>query len=216
MASDNRHPSQNNSPPRLRLVKTARFVAGDERSRLFDDVDWSILMARAQEGDGAAYERLLTEITPYLRAICARRQCQTDDIEDIVQDILLSVHGVRATYDPMRPFGPWLVAIANRRITDRIRRLSRRRRVETNLMPVHENVADGQAPADEKVDRRTIAAAIANLPVAQRRAIQLLKLEELSLREAAMKSGLSIASLKVSAHRAIVRLRTIFIGGDEN
>ena len=28
---------------------------------------WSVLMARAQDGDGAAYRRLLEEVTPYLR-----------------------------------------------------------------------------------------------------------------------------------------------------
>ncbi len=37
-------------------------------------------------------------------------------ITDAVQDVLLTVHMVRHAYDPSRPFGPWLLAIANRRI----------------------------------------------------------------------------------------------------
>src|SRR5258708_35732958 len=89
------------------------------------DVDWSILMARAQEGDRAAYHRLLQEITPYLRSLAARRHRDPNDIEDAVQDVLLTVHSIRQTYDPARPFAPWLVAIANRRFIDRLRRQGR-------------------------------------------------------------------------------------------
>jgi hypothetical protein len=44
----------------------------------------------------------------------ARPFLRIEDIEDIVQNILLSVHGVRATYDPQRPIMPWLLAIARR------------------------------------------------------------------------------------------------------
>jgi hypothetical protein len=78
--------------------------------------DWSQLMARAQDGDRDAYRALLEDITPYLRALAARCFRETGDIEDAVQDVLLTIHAVRHAYDPGRPFGPWLVAIANRRI----------------------------------------------------------------------------------------------------
>ncbi|MEJ0067409.1 MAG: sigma factor [Pseudomonadota bacterium] len=76
---------------------------------------WAALMARAQAGDRAAYHRLLTEITPYVRSIAARYHRTREDVEDAVQDVLLSVHTIRHTYDPERPFGPWLATIADRR-----------------------------------------------------------------------------------------------------
>jgi RNA polymerase sigma-70 factor (ECF subfamily) len=79
-------------------------------------------MARAQSGDRQAYRRLLDEITPYLRSLAVKSHRDPRDIEDTVQDVLLSVHSIRHTYDPARPFGPWLVAIAHRRIVDRLRR----------------------------------------------------------------------------------------------
>ena len=79
-------------------------------------------MARAQDGDRAAYRRLLEDITPYLRSLAARHRVLSGELEDVVQDMLLTVHAVRHAYDPGRPFGPWLLAIARRRIVDRLRR----------------------------------------------------------------------------------------------
>jgi DNA-directed RNA polymerase specialized sigma24 family protein len=72
------------------------------------------LMEAAQAGDMRAYERLLREITPKLRQIVRRRRqfFTSEEIEDLVQEILLSIHAVRATYDPKRPFMPWLSTIA--------------------------------------------------------------------------------------------------------
>jgi hypothetical protein len=86
------------------------------------DVDWSILMAHAQGGNAEAYRRLLEEITPHTRSLAARWCRDPSDVEDAVQDVLLTVHAIRHTYDPTRPFGPWLVAITNRRMGSGISR----------------------------------------------------------------------------------------------
>lgn len=204
--------------PPLRLVTNDEFreqdaihgARGVERAKpAIPDVDWTILMARAQDGDGAAYFRLLEEMTPYLRSFARRRCFDQNDIEDIVQDVLLTVHSIRHTYDPTRPFGPWLVAIANRRTVDRLRRQGRARAHETPLSPEHETFLDPQANIEERSDWRGLEGAIDNLPPTQRQAIRLLKLKEMSLKEAAAASGVSIASLKVATHRALISLRKI-------
>jgi RNA polymerase sigma-70 factor (ECF subfamily) len=179
----------------------------DETTLAARDVDWSILMARAQAGDGAAYRRLLDEVSPYLRSLAARRHRDPSDVEDAVQDILLTIHAIRTTYDPTRPFGPWLTAIANRRLIDRLRRQGRRRSQETALMAVHETFPDGQANMEEILDRHRLEAAIESLPHQQMQAIRLLKLKELSLKEAAVESKTSVAALKVATHRALRSLR---------
>src|SRR6516225_4780135 len=176
--------------------------------------DWSILMARAQDGDRAAYRRLLGEIAPYLRALAARRHRDPSDAEDAVQDILLTLHAIRHTYDPTRPFGPWLATIANHRLIDRLRRQGRLRSRETALMPEHETFSAGQPNLCEKsLDRRELREAVEKLPAGQRQAVRLLKLEERSLKEAAAISGMSIRSLKVAAHRALKSLRKILAKG---
>ncbi|WP_211615492.1 sigma-70 family RNA polymerase sigma factor [Paraburkholderia haematera] len=168
-------------------------------------------MARAQTGDQESYRRLLKDIAPYLRALAARHIRNADDIEDAVQDVLLTVHSVRDTYDPARPFGPWLVAIANRRIVDSLRRSGRIGSHETSVENELETfAADAANLQEEAVNARQVRDAIGQLPAGQRDAMRMLKLEEMSLQEAAAASGTSIAALKVATHRAMKRLRDMF------
>ncbi len=172
--------------------------------------DWSGLMARAQDGDRHAYRALLEDMTPYLRTLAARCFREPSDAEDAVQDVLLTVHAIRHTYDPGRPFGPWLVAIANRRIIDRLRRHIRARSREIELSSEHETFSPDAANfqfEDTSADSAALHAAIATLAPDQRRAINLLKLKEMSLKEAALASGRSVSALKVATHRAIKSLR---------
>ena len=177
------------------------------------ELDWSILMARAQGGEQEAYRRLLKEITPYLRSLAASSHRDPRDIEDTVQDVLLSVHGARHTYDPARPFGPWLVAIARRRTVDRLRRQGRARRYETPLTPEHETLASTATNyPEERVDAAAVRNAVEQLTPGQREAIKLMKLQEMSLRQAATASGMSIAALKVATHRGLKSLRKLLAG----
>lgn len=180
------------------------------------DLEWSILMAHAQAGDCEAYRRLLDGITPYLRALAARCHRDPQDVEDVVQNVLLTVHEMRRTYDPTRPFGPWLVAIANRRIIDRLRQVGRTRSREAVLTTAHETLLEPRANLQEEgSDQRALRQAVEGLPSGQRLAIRLLKLEEKSLKEAALESGMSIAALKVATHRALKNLRKMFAGGND-
>jgi RNA polymerase sigma factor (sigma-70 family) len=203
--------------PSLKLVgKDGSGASGADRAEpVIRDVDWAILMARAQDGDRGAYHRLLQEIAPYLRSLAARRHRDPSDAEDAVQDILLTIHSIRQTYDPARPFGPWLVTIANRRFVDRLRGQGRARARETPLTSEHETFSGPRANLDESADRRELEGAIAKLPPGQQQAIRLLKLKEMSLKEAAVASGMSITSLKVNTHRALKSLRKMLVDRSE-
>lgn len=178
--------------------------------------DWSRLMASAQDGDHGAYARLLEEVAPYLRRLISHRLRNAEDIEDTVQDILLTVHAIRHTYDPRRPFGPWLVTIARRRVADRVRRHVVLRAREVPLNAWHETLSGVQANLPEEIaDGRRLHDVIETLPSAQRWAVKLLKLRQLSLREAAQESGMSIAALKVAGHRALKALRAKLIAHED-
>ncbi len=89
-------------------------------------------MARAQAGDARAYDALLRQVLPFLRAVCRRRLGSSTEAEEAVQDALLTIHRLRHTYDPARPLQPWLATIADRRAVDRLRRSGRRARHETD------------------------------------------------------------------------------------
>ena len=168
-------------------------------------------MALAQAGDRPAYDRLLREILPYIRAIAAC-QHRADRVEEVVQDVLLTLHRMRHTYDPARPFRPWLAAIARCRSIDALRRRTRRAWFEMPadaVGPAYDNVAD---PVTSGLDAAHAAAdqlgrAITSLPQSQREAVELLRLRELSLAEASKLSGRSVAALKVNVHRALKSLQ---------
>lgn len=187
---------------------TLSLVADTRDARPDGTPDWSVLMARAQAGNRDAYRHLLEAITPYLRSLVVRHIANRSDAEDTVQDILLTLHTVRHTYDPARPFGPWLVTIANRRIVDGLRRRGRLSAHETPFEPEHETLSTSAANLQEEaVDARVLREAMERLPAGQRDAIRMLKLEERSLLEASAASGLSVAALKVATHRALKKLR---------
>lgn len=174
---------------------------------------WGALMAAAQDGDGAAYGCLLAEIAPMLHRIVRRRWGDTD-CEDIVQEVLISLHRVRHTYDPQRPFMPWLMAITQFRVADAARRSARRNvheRPEWSFEFGLPDVAVAE-PDEPQGDPQLLRRAIANLPEGQRRAVVLLKLEERSLKEAAAETDMSVGALKVAVHRGLKALRAAMMG----
>ena len=168
-------------------------------------------MHRAQVGDAAAYASLLRELTPRIRRVIAKQRgfAGQADVEDLVQDVLLSLHRVRATYNPSRPFMPWLLAIVRHRLVDGARRYARTAKREIALDDMDVTVADPVANPDQgrSDDVEAIREAVGALPPGQRQAIELLKLQELSLKEAAAASGTSVGALKVASHRAMAALR---------
>ena len=177
------------------------------------DQVWSQLMSAAQGGDRVAYTRLLREITPFVRSLLRRHCSHPEDIEEMLQDTLLTLHRVRQTYDPRRPFSPWLGAIAARRGIDGLRRRSRVARHETSeTSEAYETFADSSANNDIEAlrARDEVGALLQRLPARQRAALEATKLKEMSLAEASAASGQSVAALKVNTHRALKALRALF------
>jgi RNA polymerase sigma-70 factor (ECF subfamily) len=169
-------------------------------------------MAAAQSGDAAAYERLLREILPFLRSLIRQRRVHPDHVEDIVQDVLLTIHRVRHTYDPARPLIPWLAAIAQRRAIDALRRSMRISTWEQVIPDQLETLPDPAANIQIDLDdrRQWLHRALGGLPRKQREAVELVKIRGLSVAEAAVVSGQSPGAIKVNVHRALRALRALF------
>jgi len=184
--------------------------------RPFDDAQaapqaasWEMLMAAAQAGDGKAYDRLLRQLLPLLRGVARRRISNAAEAEDAVQDTLLTLHAVRHTYQPDRPLRPWVLTICERRCVDRLR--LRRRHAQADAAGP-EALATIAAPGMEEagqgaVLRGELHAMVASLPRAQRVAVTLTKLQDLSLVQASAASGLSVGAIKVACFRGVRALR---------
>ena len=204
--------------PGYRVVyEGQKIVSGAERERgEIDTLDrhWSQLMAKAQNGDQSAYAALLREILPVVRAVARRQHRNIERAEDVVQEVLLTVHRVRHTYDPNRSFRGWVFTIARRRSIDALRKTGRLARYEEGAEQDVIEGAPSAAPEENPFEdlEPSLARAVAALPPGQRQAIELVKLRELSLAEAAAHSGVSAGALKVAVHRAMKTLRERLAG----
>lgn len=193
----------------------------DKGKRTYDtetDRQWSGWMARAQTGDRQSYDHLLRGCLPFIAQVARGQRVPADRVDDVVQDVLMTLHRSRHTYDPSRSFTAWLRVIAQRRAIDVLRRSGRHNSREIYAPLALEMYADPDAnTADgwEKTGRSAqIGEAIAGLSPGQKEAVERLVLREQSLDEAAIATGRSKGALKVNLHRAMHNLRAQFGGGE--
>lgn len=168
--------------------------------------DLGRLMVRAQGGDRDAYEDLLSRVAGLVRGYVRRRVGDAVWVDDVVQECLMAIHRARHTYDPARPFTPWLYAIAQNRLIDALRQ--KKRRLLRELQPDASWAEPGARPRQERdLILQDVRRAVAELPVHQRQVIELLKFEDRSVREVAVELGMSESNVKVTAHRGYRALR---------
>jgi RNA polymerase sigma-70 factor (ECF subfamily) len=163
-------------------------------------------------GQGAAYQLFLTELAAHLRAFLRKRLARLpDEVEDLVQESLLAVHNQRHTYDPGQPVSAWVQAIAKYKLVD----LWRRRAAQDLLAePLdEENDIFSSADADAAEARRDLNKLLAELPERHRLPIVCIKLEGLSVKEAAQMTGMSESAIKVGVHRGLKALAARIRGG---
>ena len=171
----------------------------------FPDTEHSRLMLLAQAGDTAAYNALLTDITRLLRVFLNKRITDPENREDLVQEILLSIHKARHTYDPVRPFAPWLWAIARYRFTDFLRKSRDLKKTEFAGESAIEDFRD-PALSTSLEDKESLREALLRLPEKQRRVIELTKLEGRSVKETAQLLKITDVAVRVNVHRGVTSL----------
>lgn len=175
------------------------------------DVELRVLMIAALEGDRRAYRALLGALRPRLAGYFGRRlRREPDEVEDLVQDTLIAIHSRRETYDRAMALTPWVIGIARYKLIDHYRRSGKRTFVPVEDVEGELHAPDHAAAADA---RRDVEAALAGLPERTRRLLRDVKLEELSMAEAAQRAGISEGAAKVAAHRGMKTLIDRFAGG---
>ncbi len=170
------------------------------------------LMVRGLAGDSAAYHAFLKELGAHLRAFLRKRLARLpDDVEDLVQETLLAVHNQRHTYETDQPLTAWVHAIARYKLVDLMRRRAGR---EAMNDPLDDELAVFASSDTEATDaRRDLAKLLERLPERQRLPIQYMKLEGLSVIEAARATGMSESAVKVGVHRGLKALAAMIRGG---
>lgn len=166
------------------------------------------LMELAQAGDNNAYRHLLIHITKILRNFLNKRLFYKEIIEDVLQEILISIHKARHTYDSSRPFVPWVIAIAKFRLTDHLRKSYR---AADNQMFYIEEISHEMENnvTNEDGEYEYLYKAIEELPQKQKNVVTLMKIEGLSVKEVAKECNMSESAVKTTAHRAYKMLKLI-------
>lgn len=202
-----------------RGVRRAAAIRRGDGANMVLDERLAADMAAAQAGDEVAYRRLLRACLPVIAGMARAQGARGDAVDDIVQETLLTIHKARATYDPGRPFLPWLRAITQRRAIDALRRAGRRPQEVHDPLAYEAHRDAGPLPGAGLETRErdgSLAQAVAALPPGQREAVEHLALRERSLDETSALTGRTKGALKVNLHRALKALRTGLSRGREN
>ncbi|HMP00671.1 MAG TPA: sigma-70 family RNA polymerase sigma factor [Kiritimatiellia bacterium] len=183
------------------MSDTETEPSGEENDPLGD------LMRRAQDGDAAAYADLLAGALKPMRAFLQRHYPGIRDAEDVVQESLITLHKIRHTYEPARPFIPWLFAIVRHRALDHLRKHGRiqSREVQEELL-----LNQAAAPVADDLGESVEAAEhlLSVLSEKEQAVIRLMKIDHLSVKDVAARLGLSESNVKVIASRGYEKLRT--------
>lgn len=159
-------------------------------------------MVQGLAGDATAYQSFLKDLATHLRAYFRKRLTSLpDEVEDLVQETLLAVHNQRHTYQPDRPVTAWSYAIARYKLVD----LFRRRAVSDSLNdPLDDESELFAAEESQACDaRRDLGRLLDHLPERQKLPIMHVKLDGLSVAEAARLTGMSESAVKVGIHRGL-------------
>lgn len=156
-------------------------------------------------GDAGSYNRFLQFAAQILRRVVARKLGLTD-AEDVVQEILISIHKARHTYDGKRPILPWLMAIAKFRITDHLRKIyatSKQKTVDIDTL------ADVLADVTiSPPDNESINELLGHASAKERQILTFMHVEGYTAKETGQKLGMKESAVKVAAHRAIKKIRS--------
>lgn len=155
-------------------------------------------------GDSASYGRFLSEISPILRRMIAAK-VPSADVEDVLQEVLISVHKARHTYDGERPIMPWLAAITHFRMTDYLRKhYASMKHQTTDIAEMEEFLADVTQSdnSNENIDEL-----LKDVPEKQKRILTMMHVEGFTARQVGEKLNMNESAVKVAAHRALKKIR---------
>jgi RNA polymerase sigma-70 factor, ECF subfamily len=167
-------------------------------------------------GETSAFEVLITRYQPRIFGTARKYARRESEVEDIVQEVFIKAFTKLSTFRGDSPFEHWLMRLAVRTCYDFLREHQRNR--EQTLSEItdeesrwlerittdHDPIGDSESAA---AARLVIHKLLEHLSPESRLIIQLLEIEEKSLKEIAQLTGWSIPMIKVRAFRARAAMR---------
>lgn len=165
------------------------------------------IFLKANKGDNKAYAIFLGEIQKLALSFVAYKISDVSVREDIVQEILISIHQARHTFDPNKEIKPWVYAIFNYRVLDHLRK--KYRNLEDTLENLPENSEIENDVTKSIETNELISKALLCLNEKQRKVLTLAKAQGYTSAEIALEMGLSVSAVKVMIHRSIQKIRKL-------
>ena len=171
------------------------------------EIELKELMLASLDGDAASHRALLDRLSRRLRAYYKGKLAgvgrSAEEAEDLVQEAVLAIHLKRHTYDPAELLTPWVHAIARYKLNDFLRRT---RTLQADV-PIDE--ADTMMAHDDAESTYDVKRLMERLPKNMRCSIEAVKLDGLSIAEAAERCGITESGVKVNIHRGLKALATV-------
>jgi len=177
------------------------------------------LMLRVRDDDTAAFEELVELYQHRLVAVMHHLVGNTEEAEDLAQEVFLRVYRARKKYTPKAKFSTWLFTIANNLALNALRTRQRRPAVPLDQRdsgplgprPAEQLVHDRAGPPGQRMQQQELAAVVRNALVGlnerQRMAVVLNKYEDMNYAEIAEVMNLSVKAIKSLLSRARTNLR---------
>lgn len=181
------------------------------------DPDEGQLLTRARGGDVVAFEQVVVRYQRRVYGVAYRIVRRHDVADDVAQEAFIRAFRALASFDPTRPFGPWICRIATNLAINHVRSPEAR---EEDLPEGHaETPSSAEGPLDRVLDgeaRMVLQRALDGLPGEQRTVFVLRAVEGLSYREIAESLDISMGTVMSRLSRAREKLRAAvapYVGG---
>lgn len=174
------------------------------------------LIAAVLAGHSASFEPLVLKYSPRVFATARRYARRESEVEDIVQEVWLKAFDKLKTFRGEAPFEHWLMRLTVRTCYDFLR--SHQRNRESSFSEISEPeedwlerfVADpGGVSEEADAAKLLVGRILEKLSPSARLIIQLLEIEDRSVKEIAEMTGWSVPLVKVRAFRARGEMRKI-------
>jgi RNA polymerase sigma-70 factor, ECF subfamily len=178
-------------------------------------------MSQYAQGDDRAFEIIYDALAPRLEGYLRRRVSDTSRIQDIIQQTFLNICHKRGTFNPGAEVFPWAYTIARNFMIDDAKRNQRdtpelggqdHEVVATWLVST---LANGEELMQAQQTKNRLLDAFSKRSEREREAFTLVKVDGMSLEQAAQILGTTVMGVKQRVHKVRVALLAVLRDGDE-